>query len=118
MKDEQLTTLLVFQKKSDGNDGFGNSTPGTGPYVEFARRYGSCKAAKAGTEAMQGGQLSSLQSYTLRIRNDPAAVLIDSSYRVLVATMPGTPPLAIVSVADPDMRGQWLDIAATRGAVT
>lgn len=117
MKEGQLTTLLVFQKRSDGNDGYGNSTPGTGPFVEVARRYGQMIAAP-GVEKEQGGKLTGLQAYKIQIRHDPVAVLFDSSYQVLVATMPGTPALAVVSVVDPDQRGRWLDIVATRGVVS
>ncbi len=112
----KLTKILSFQKKQDGDDGFGNPTPGTGAFLEVFKTYGSWQA-KAGTNPVAGSVQISARPVIIKVRYDQNTAAVDNSFRVVDLTRPESPPLNIVSISDPDGLSTWLHITATMGGL-
>lgn len=116
MNSGKLNTLLSFQKRSDGDDGFGNVEPGKGPFVEVFKAWAAVIVEK-GSAVQAGGVVVGRMPTKIIVRFDQDTHSIDNTYQIVVADEPDFPPLQVVSAVDPDMSREWVHITGTRGEV-
>lgn len=110
-----LRHKMAFQKRGDGNDGFGNSVPGTGPFETEFSTWAALRPLR-GSEAVMADRLSGRQPYVLTVRYSthtagvtPAWRIVDANNRVYAITSP---------LADPDGKRQWLEGIVTEGVAS
>jgi head-tail adaptor len=112
-----LRDLLHCQKRADGDDGWGNPLPGSGPFAtQFTLR--ARMKPRTGGESVDAARLGGQQPYVVRVHNNSKTRLITVAWQ-LVDARDATRVFGVVSPpADPDGRNQWLEFLATEGAVS
>lgn len=118
----QLNRRVSFAKRGDLVDSYGNITPGAGPWTEqftIAARL----QPKFGTnvESFAASRLASKQPYNLTVRACAATKAVRTDWQVVDARQTedanGASPRVfnIVSIVDPDERGQFLEMLVIEG---
>lgn len=112
-----LKGLFSFQKRGDGDDGFGGPpVPGTGTMAEVFKDYGRL-IPLVGSETVIAGRLAGRQPYRLTVRSNTNTRTIDPSWQIVDVRAP-TKIYAILSpVSDSDMGNEWLDMLIAVGPV-
>lgn len=112
----ELKGLFSFQKKTDGDDGLGGTTPGTGPFAEVFKDYGRL-ISLTGSETIIAGRLSGRQPYRLTVRSNTNTRTIDPSWQVVDSRSPIKVYAILSPVSDSDMGNAWLDMLIAVGPV-
>lgn len=109
-----LRERLHFQKRGDGDDGYGNALPGIGKFeTQFTVSAGM--RPRTGGEEVTAARLGGKQPYIVTIRYSAQARSITTAWQIADARQVGR-VLAIVSPpADPDGKNQWLEFLAVEG---
>ncbi|MGH0246714.1 head-tail adaptor protein [Sinorhizobium meliloti] len=77
----KLTTPIALWKKTDGDDGYGNSIPGGGPWAEQFRNVAD-KRAISGSETVIGSRLSGIATVEFWTRWHPSLDQVTSAWEV------------------------------------
>lgn len=107
----KLRSLLQFQQRTVGDDGFGNPTVG-----DFATVFEDAAEIipRMGTEAVMGARLQGLQPVTIRVRSHVATRGLDSTWRAVGRDG------QIYSIVSPPVsisqKNDWIDMLATIGS--
>ena len=106
----KLRSLLQFQQRTVGDDGFGNTTVG-----DFATVFEDAAEIipRMGTEAVMGARLQGLQPVTIRVRSHAATRGLDSTWRALGRDG------QVYSITSPpvntDQQNRYIEMLATIG---
>lgn len=109
-----LRERLHFQKRLDGDDGWGNPVSGAGEWVTQFTAYAGLRPLR-GSEAVMADRLDGLQPYVVTIRHQRAALDVTSSWRLVDARNPNRTFAIKSPLADPDGKNQWLEFLASVG---
>lgn len=111
-----LRGLYSFQKKGDVDDGFGNVTPGAGPFEQVFKAAGELKPLRGG-ETVMAGRLLGQQTYALTFRSHPQARTVTTDWRVVDVRT--NKMYQIKSPAsDSTQKNSFLDMLVQEGVVT
>lgn len=108
----KLRARLHFQRRAEGDDGFGNTVTG-----DFATVFTDAAEVipRMGSEAVMSARLQGLQPVTIRVRSHTATRAIDATWRAVDARSG-----AVYAITSPpvnvDQKNQYIDMLATVGA--
>lgn len=106
-----------LQRRADGGDGWGPTTPGAGKFETVGTVFASL-TPRTGGEEVTAARLSGRQPYIVRVRNLPITRQITIAWQ-MVDTRNGGKVLAVTSPpADPNGRNQWLEFQAVEGVTS
>lgn len=108
-----LRYLLEFQKRTDGDDGYGGAIPGTGPFATVFTASASLTPLR-GSEPVMADRLQGVRPYVCRIRNSNAARAITTAWQVVDRN--GTIYQVKEPPADPDGKRAWLEFIVSVGS--
>lgn len=119
----QLNRRVTFQRHGDLTDPYGNVTPGAGPWTEQFTIAARLQPKFGGNvESFAASRLASKQPYNLTVRNCANTRAVRTDWRVVDARQAddanGASPrrFNIVSIVDPDERGQFIEMLVIEGA--
>ena len=108
MRGGMLRERVAFQALDATGDGHGN--PSSGDFTTFLTV--SCHLRETrGRERVDGGALQSPMSGVLTVRSSTLTRAVTEANRAVVNSVNWN----IRSIANPDMRGKWLEMVVERG---
>lgn len=106
-----LRDRLHFQKRGDGDDGWGNPIPGGGDWATQFTQSAHLRP-RTGGEEVTAARLGGRQPYVVTVRNTAAMREITTNWR-LVDVRDASRVLSVLSPpTDPDGKRQWLEFLA------
>lgn len=108
-----LRRLVHFQKRGDLNDGWGNVTPGAGPWTTQFTMHAELKAMRGG-ETVAAARLQGRQPYVCRVRSNASTRMARHDWR-LVDARDGEVLTLTSPVHDPDGKRAWLEFTVESG---
>lgn len=112
-----LRERLHFQKRGDEDDGWGNVTPGAGPF-ETVFTVSAGMRPRTGGEEVTAARLAGRQPYVVTVRNSSQTRAVTTAWQ-LVDARNDKRVFAITSpLADPDGKNQWLEFLVMEGAAS
>ena len=117
-----LNQRVTFQKRGDLVDEYGNTTPGAGPWQDMSTHAARLQPKfGSNVESFAASRLASKQPYNLTVRACADARAVRTDWRVVDARQAqdanGASPRVfnIVSIVNPDERGQYLELLVIEG---
>lgn len=118
----QLNRRVTFQRHGDLTDPYGNVTPGAGPYADVFTMAARLQPKFGNNvESYAASRLASKQPYNLTVRACAATKAVRTDWQVVDARQAqdanGASPRVfnIVSIVDPDERGQFIEMLVVEG---
>lgn len=108
----RLLHRLIFQKRLDAGDGYGN--PVSGEWIDQFTVHASIRPLK-GSEAVQAARLGGVQPVILSVRRSSQTLAVAPDWRAVDARNPETVYAITAPPADMTQKRQYLDILATIG---
>ena len=110
MKTPNLREQVVFERLTEGDDGFGNTVTGWQAHLTV---WADVRET-LGKERVDAGRVEDSNTATVRIRNFPASRGLTPADRVVMRGVPWN----IRSIVPMGNRGQYLDALCERGVAT
>lgn len=111
-----LRERLEWQRRGDGDDGFGNTLPGVGPFETQFTTDAAIAPSGAGDEVAQGARFEGIQPFTVTVRYFPSIENVTTAWR-LVDARNEYRQFAIKAVTF-DAKRQWVEALVIEGEVT
>lgn len=108
-----LRNLLHFQKRGDGDDGYGNTIPESGPFATVFTAAAQLIPLR-GSETVISARLTGVQPFACTIRQFAAALDVTASWQAIDART-GTVYQIKSPPSDPDNKHAWLDMLLETG---
>jgi head-tail adaptor len=109
-----LREVMNFQRRGDGDDGFGNVLPGVGPWETIFQAPARVHILRGG-EAVMNGRLAGTRTVAITIRWEPAADTMNAAWRAVDARR-GTE--YNISTVEPDEVYAFITFLAVAGVPT
>ncbi|QWY83567.1 head-tail joining protein [Rhizobium phage RHph_X2_26] len=113
MGSRKRRTLLIFERRADGSDGYGGTIPGAGAWTEQFRAYAEPRGLR-GREEVIGQRLNGVQPFAFTVADSSDVRQVTTAWRIVDAGNPAR-PFTISAVMDPDGRNKTVEILATQG---
>lgn len=111
-----LRERLQWQRRGDGDDGFGNTIPGVGPWETQFTTEAAVTPAGAGDEVAQGARFEGVQPYTVTVRYFPSIDDVTTAWRLVDARRDYRQYAIKALTVDP--KSKWVEVLAIEGEVT
>lgn len=109
-----LRHRLLFQRRSDADDGWGNIIEGAGPFeTVFSVR--AAMQPKFGTETVMAARLAGQQPYVVTVRASMQMAAVTPAWRLVDARNSNRIFAITAPVTDPDGRNQWRELLVMEG---
>lgn len=113
-RSEDLREQMIFQRRGSGDDGFGNTLPGAGVFVDQFTVWAHLRPLR-GTESVMQSRLQGRQPYVITVRQSSQTRTVDPTWQVVDKNNPSRVFAITALPTDPDGRRAWHEFLVVEG---